>query len=617
MFLLLALVALFTPQDLIKNSPGISEYPDAGAIILLDRETMAVEENGSITKFRYLLIKILNDRGISEYGDIKQRYDKNTQRVEIVCARTHLPNGEVVKVEKKAITDLSAEETYRAPTYTNVRLKLVSFPGLESNAVIEYECKITSKGGKEPFFGEVVFGAKEPILSKEFTLTVPDNRHFKYKVVNGEVKPEIMPGKRGITYRFGCKNIPAIVEEPDMPPLAAICPRLLFSSLSSWKEVGKWVSDKFYSSVDVSKEIRHKTEELIADGDTIKNCFLWVTTKIRNVNLPLGICGYKPNKASRVYKNRYGDSRDKAALLISMLKEIGRDAFPVLINRKGIQIVREIPSPSQFDFLIVGVKEESAFRFFDPLARACRFGWLPPEDNGDGLIIFHKDCEFKEIYAPPPDKSQSKSILKLRISQDGSLNGVIQSNLTGFYDQIARRTLKDKKEKERKLWFEENANTISNNTKLLSSSVSDIDNLLGPLSINVSFESNRFIDTKESEVQFVIPWNPFNFASLSKYIAKSERKYPLLIRAPRIVSYETEIEIPPDFNVEYLPEAINKENKFVRMHIESEVKARKIVYHSKIKLKRKRIEPNEYPEFRPIIAKFLKSRMRVVMLKKG
>ncbi|MCK4307795.1 DUF3857 domain-containing protein [candidate division WOR-3 bacterium] len=633
---LLIILGIQDVEGFINQAPTKSDYPKAGAVVLLDRKILEVHNDLSSSTSRELLIKIFNDRGKGEYGDLKERYNNLAQDFQVITAQTHTPDGRKVKVGEKAITDLSAPEVMQASAYTNVRMKVVSFSALEPNAIIEYQYKIVPKNKsesflskifkkKEPnhFFGEVVFGTREPILKKEFKLIVPKGVEFKYKLVNGETEPHIEHFEDKVIYTWIFENLESIIGEPNCPPIPELAPRLIFSSFSSWDELAKWLSDKFYKSIEVSKKIK----ELVGSfADTpeekIRDSFLYVTTEIRNIRLPVGLVGYVPTSANQVYANKYGDPRDKVVLLCSFLKAGGIEAFPVFVNRTGIKVIKDIASPSQFNHIILAVSGEgdsprSGYFLLDPQATNSKFGYLPEEEQGvEGFAVFEGGWTFKSTLIMPREVSLSKSTLKLSISGSGDLSGETSTELGGFYDRRARRVIKDKTKKEEQMWVEGRISGIATNTKLSNYSFSDLKDLTEPIRLDASFDASEFGSVSDNTIQFFIPRNPFDFVNPSQYVGLSTRKHLLLLHSTRIIRYEVELEIPEGFTADYLPENLTNENDFASVNITVDTLNRKINYTSELIFKEAKIKPDEYTDFKSVVADFLKRKTRMIILKK-
>ncbi|MEO0226019.1 MAG: DUF3857 domain-containing protein, partial [candidate division WOR-3 bacterium] len=249
--IILFAVSILCAEDsimaIIKKSPGCEDYPQAGAIILFERITDRYSTREKVREV-HLLIKMLNDRGIDEYGDQKVEYDKSSEEVEIVEARTITPDLKVVKPLKTAISDVSAVSVAEAPAYANRMVKVVSFPAMEKNAVIEYHFRIRgkSKSGIKFIWGSEFFQYPEPMLEKNFRLIVPDKFEIKHKIVGSEVEYHQSTANGQKIYSWVKRNSEQIILEESMPPLEAVATKLIYSSAHNWQETGKWFKEKFY-----------------------------------------------------------------------------------------------------------------------------------------------------------------------------------------------------------------------------------------------------------------------------------------------------------------------------------------------------------------------------------
>jgi len=70
----------------------------------------------------------------------------------------------------------------------------------------------------------------------------------------------------------------------------------------------------------------------ILEEDKIKAIYYYVTSEIRYVGLEFGIGGIMPHSAPSIFREKYGDCKDKAILLITMLQEAGIEAYYTLVN---------------------------------------------------------------------------------------------------------------------------------------------------------------------------------------------------------------------------------------------------------------------------------------------
>ncbi|MEY2413265.1 MAG: hypothetical protein QOD84_1871, partial [Acidobacteriaceae bacterium] len=82
----------------------------------------------------------------------------------------------------------------------------------------------------------------------------------------------------------------------------------------------------------------------------------FVQHDVRYVAIELGIGGWQPHPAAGVFTHRYGDCKDKATLMRSMLKEIDVDSYYVLINTTRGAVTPNTPAHNGFNHVIVAVK---------------------------------------------------------------------------------------------------------------------------------------------------------------------------------------------------------------------------------------------------------------------
>ena len=105
--------------------------------------------------------------------------------------------------------------------------------------------------------------------------------------------------------------------------------------------------------------------------------------------------GYEPHDVSLTFDNRYGVCRDKAALLVAMLRMAGIDAWPVLIN-VGPRKDPDVPQP-YFNHAIVAADSgdpDDPYLLMDPTSETtrsllpeylCEMSYLVAREEGEGI----------------------------------------------------------------------------------------------------------------------------------------------------------------------------------------------------------------------------------------
>ena len=132
------------------------------------------------------------------------------------------------------------------------------------------------------------------------------------------------------------------------------------NGFSNWREMGTWYWNLERGRSDASPEIKQEVAALTAGKTTslqkMQALAQFVQRDIRYVAIELGIGGWQPHPATEVFSHRYGDCKDKATLMRSMLQEIGVDSYQVAINTARGSITPGTPAYRGFDHQIIGIR---------------------------------------------------------------------------------------------------------------------------------------------------------------------------------------------------------------------------------------------------------------------
>ncbi len=594
-------------RDLIKTSPGQAEYPDAGAIVLLNEETFRILSDYTAIEELHLLIKILNDRGKAKYGEVKLGYDSTYEKIEIDYARTVKPDGEIIPVGAKHIRDISEYPEY--PLYSNARLRIISMPELTEGAVIEYKAKkYINKliNGKE-FCENYPIQDFEPYLNQRINLVIPEEYNVNIKSYNpGYVEyelsfsPQIERVEDGTKYTWEFKNVPEIITEPSMSPYIEITPYLCISSLNDWQEVYNWWEILVGDKININKAIEEKTQELIKDKNTpeekAKAIYHWVASKIRYVGVEYGEAGFEPHYATEIFKNKYGDCKDQSMLLISMLRYAGISAYPVLIGTKGSYLLDEEFPTLIFNHAICLAEVEEKLVFLDPTAETTSFGDLPGGDQDRKVLVFYeKEGKIQKTPLFSPEHNKAYISMNIDIHEDETISGTRNINTFGEYDQGQRYWLKYTKPVLIQEALKSSVNSLSPGGKLLSYEISDIEDLNQPIEIKMEFEGPKFL-TKAGEDRLVPQLGSFS----TSLVSRDKRSYPIDFSTLDEFDVIVKIKLAENLTVKYLPPPIIKDTPWFTYFNNYSFSQGIISFEESLIQKRTLVIPEEYEEYKKI-----------------
>lgn len=608
---------------IIAAAPSQEAWPQAGALVLYCDESIETNPDYTQVSTLHYLVKILNERGKEEFSESKIEYDSTDEKVELLYARTIKPDGTVAEVSRRNIRDVSKYLNF--PLYSNARVFIISFPEIAEGSVVEYKAKIyhSQLVNKKDFVVSYPLQAQEPILDARFTVSLPQGEPLHIKTINeaynnfsASFTPQIQKEGGYRIYLWQFKNIPQIIPEPNMPPDVKINPSILLSTFASWQDIYHWWWPLAKDKIKADRAIEIKVKELLkgkkSAPERIRAIYNFCCQNIRYVAVEYGQAGYEPHSAADIFKNKYGDCKDQAILLVTMLKQAGFTAWPVLIpTRDQYDLIPDFPS-LPFDHCIAAVLDGGEKVFLDPTAQTCAFGDLPAGDQ-ERQVLLVKDDGYEIIATPLYQAGHNliKEKMELRISRDESIKAKKDIYAYGMYDQGQRYWLLYTPPQLIGETLKEKIQGVSIGARLDNYEIKNLADLNSPVELSYAFSGPEYF-TNAGSLR-ILPQLAELDVTLS---AKEKRHYPLDLGILEGKERVFTIEIPDNFRVTYLPAEIKKENPWLKFHVEYSLQGKKLVFQQKQELKEKIISQTDYPHFKAKLEELAKEIKQRVILEK-
>ncbi|WP_456457366.1 DUF3857 domain-containing protein [Thermovibrio sp.] len=603
---------------------------DFGALILYDRCKVKFYPDGRKVFYEEKAVKITGKRGIKDFGEIVIPFSTEHQKLKVIYAYTITKNGKVVKPSKEAFNVVYPPFVSEAPIYSDLKYQTISMPAVSKGAVIKYAYELTTFKPymKNNFWETNYFQDFYPVKEATFTVLVPENSYFRFKTYNmtsSESKPKVSckGGYKVLTWTL--RNVPPIERENNMPPFGEVAKKVAVSSIKSWDEVAKWYSELAKKAVEPDSLVRETTLKVVKGKktleDKIRAIYNFVSQNIRYVGMEFGINGYKPHRAGEILRNRYGDCKDHATLLISMLKVIGVKGYPVLIpTLSKADADPQMPMPTAFNHEIAAVKINGKLLFMDTTSDFVPFGYLPPSDQGRHSLVVDLERErgaLKDTPVYPPSSNQEDFSGTFEIGRFGALFGSFKFHYTGIYGVIER-------------------------ARLFSLTLSQIDKHVYELASKVSpgfdVESYKFSDYKDLNVPYVDIWikgkdlsystltshfllakfpSP-DFSRLISLVAPKERNYPFVVGYKMEKEVTSSVKIPQGYTLYLKPEDFSFKNRVGSLLLRWKEEGDKITLNFKMVLNKRIVPVNEYQDLRELFNRAVKTlRNQVLILKRS
>jgi hypothetical protein len=645
---MVALLARFTTRVLADNAPewmraaAHETLPEntktAVAVILLDDQQTTVKDNGEIeTRYRRAY-KILRPEAREDYGGVTIFFD-NQSKISSFKAWTITADGRELELKDKDALEASAT-SYEV--FSDIRLKHIKFSAVDPGNIVGYE--YVQK--KRPFMFEDDWSFQNliPTRRARFSLQLPPGWEFTNYWANSPKKEPLSPTNN--LYTWEIENIPAVEIEPDMPPFHAVesrmdikyfprDPNLRAKSSGSWKDIGVWYAGLTNASRVPSPELQRKVTELTAGisdpFQQMQALASYVQQQIRYVAIEVGIGGLQPHPAAEVFKHQYGDCKDKATLMSTMLKQIGIDSYYVMIDTdrgivnpefpslRGNHMVMAIRLPDS----VPGNKLYGTFNdpqlgrllFFDPTNPYVPLGYLPSYlQENYGLLMTPDGGQLVLLPLLPPATNRLLRTATLSLSPAGTLGGEVQEVRWGGPAVQTREEFLSSSPADRSKVVEKFLGTFLNNFTLSGATVGNLEKYSDNLTLDYHFVVEGYA---KSAGNLLILRPRVVGDKGSSILAGKSRKYPIEFDGTSLQSDVFDITLPAGYVVDELPAPVEAHCDYATYKSDVQVEDNVLHYKRTYEIKGVVVPTDKLPEVRDFFHQVASAEKSSAVLRKA
>ena len=601
----------------------LPDYPkDTKAVVLLDDVQTTVQSNGEIdTRYRRA-IRLLRPEARQDYRGVSVDFDKETKILSLK-AWTIEATGQVLAVGEK---DAMERSFFNGDIYEDLHEKVLLFSEPNPGNVVGYE--YVQRHRPFVFEDDWRFQDTDPVRDARYSLALPVGWDFTDAWFN---HPAVPPQDAGTSQHvWEVRDLPAIDIERDMPSWRSVAgwagfkyfpnnPALRAKTTGSWTDVGLWYDSLTQSSRIASPQIKQKVAELtsgIADPiGKMRALTEFMQRNIRYYAIEIGIGGYQPHPAAEVFAHQYGDCKDKATLLSSMLHEIGIESDYVLIDTNrgfvhpsyptidfnhailAIRLPDSVTDPSLY--AVVNDPKLGRLLIFDPTNEFVPLGYLPSYlQDSFGLVAAPDGGHMIQMPLLPPSTNRLLRTAKLTLSPEGDLSGEITELRWGGPAADDRETFHDTEPAKRAQVFENFLGTFLDNFSLLGASIGNLDKNDETLVLDYKFLSRGY--AKEAGDMLALPprvvgdkyTNMLNLFT----VAGKPRKFPVDFGGTTRQDDLFDITLPPGFSVAGLPAPVQADCAYADYHSETRIEAGVLHYKRTFEVKNVVVPVGKLPE---------------------
>jgi uncharacterized protein DUF3857/transglutaminase superfamily protein len=566
--------------------------------------------------------KILRPEG-REHGTVVVYFNPN-RKITNLHGWCIPAQGNDYEVKDKEAIDVAAP-IEGGELISDVRYRILRIPAPDPGNIVGYEYEVE----EQPFWLQNTwyFQETDPVRESHYSLQLPPEWVFKASwLAHAEVKPD--EGK-GNVLQWAVSDVKGIRTEPDMPPWRGVAGQMIVSffpsgeaqnnAFANWEGMGNWYGGLIKGRMEASEPIKQEVIALTAGKPAklqkMQAIAGFLQHDIRYVEIGLGIGGWQPHASSDVFSNRYGDCKDKATLMRTMLREIGVDSYHVVINTERGSVTRESPAHNGFNHVILAIKlpdevndpsliavmqhpKLGRLLFFDPTNEFTPFGQIGGYLQANyGLLVTPQGGDLIELPQQPSAMNSIQRVGKLTLDTNGKLTGDIEEVRLGDRACKERWRLRTvTKNTDRIKPIESLLAGSLPNFQVVRASLVNLEHTDRPFGYNYTFQTDNYARIAGN----LLLVRPRVLGNKSSGIleTKEPRKFPLEFEGPSRDTDSFDIALPAGYEVDELPPPMDVEYSFGSYHSKTEASGQTLHYTRSLEIKELSVPVSEMDELK-------------------
>ena len=622
------------------KTPTPSYAGDASSVILSDEYVESIDEQGRAVEREREAIRILKPQGRHEACRVSYDVD---EKINYFREWTMTADGKTFQAKDTDFIDEGAEEegiVKDIPILLQTeKSRIVHPPAADVGATILCE----SEELMAPYNQEKVWRIQVgiPFVFEALEIDLPPSGHIASSWHQYQpVKPvEVAPNH----WRWEIKDMQRldlrdVRSSPDWEALAARMTvqwgdAAVDGKENQWRAIGQWFVKLEQDRPNPSPEITAKTQELIAGAPDFTTKLTRITEyiqkNIRYFVVERGIGGNQAHFAADIFRNRYGDCKDKTTLLISMLQVAGIQGFYVSVDSRRGFVDPEMPTPEGDHMItaillpsdlndprlhaVVTAKDGKRYLIFDPTDERTPVGNLPSElQGGYGLLAAGPSSQIMQLPVLDPANNGTDATGRFTLDADGTLSGSVDTSHFGPEGAYYRTILKFTDDKERHDEWETHIARDLPGVMLDSFEFLEPDALSKPLEFHFKVTAHQYAHVAGP----LLLVRPRVWGSMAMHFDDKPRKVPIDLDATGRWHDSYDIALPAGYVVDETPDPVDIDMDFASYHASVLAKGNVLHYESVYVVRQVQIPAERAADFRKLESAILSDEKGTAVLKR-
>lgn len=412
--------------------------------LLVDDQVRAAHP---VEHHRHVAMRVTAPSGIAHASELRIDFDPSYQQLVIHGAWVIRGGRRVPVLRPRDVRIIQREAELDRRLFDGTLTAVAFLPDVRDGDVVEYAYTLR---GENPvlagrYAGSFSLGYAEPVGRLRVRLVWPAGRSLHHRVRGIDLAPAVTTRGGETELLWERVAVPGTAGEDRTPAGVSAWPELEVSEYAGWSDVVRWALP-LYADAPLSPAMRAKAAEwqrLPGDEVRARAALRFTQDEVRYLGIEMGERSHRPHPPGEVFARRFGDCKDKAFLLVTLLRAMGIQAEPALVSTEDREsAASRLPSPFAFDHVIVRATVDGRTRWLEPtraLEHSPVDGLISPA-YGRALPVRAGQEDLEAL--PTPTPSVADAVATYRVGRYGeSVSLEVRSRYEGFRALDLRRWL--------------------------------------------------------------------------------------------------------------------------------------------------------------------------------
>lgn len=372
-----------------------SPRPSANGVVylLVDRQWRRNEADR--VRYAHFVTQALNPTGVESTSHISIDFDPAFESLTLHQITVHRDGQQLDRLDRSQISLIQREQGLENQIFDGAQTLNVFVDDVRAGDAIEYSYSIS---GSNPVLGDhfaaMLFLQWEvPVRRVRYRVLWESPKALQIRAQQTTVRPQVTAVGGAKEYVWSADSVDPLIPDPNLPDWYDPFPTLYLSDMRDWQEVADW-AEPLYSLPPIGPNQQAVIDRILAGATTpaqrVSAALNFVQDEVRYLGIEMGPRSHRPREPDEVLERRFGDCKDKSRLLVSLLRGMGVDAVPALVNtRSNTRAGRGLPTPTAFNHVIVRATVDGRSYWLDPTEsfQGTDIEHLAPPDYGDALLV--------------------------------------------------------------------------------------------------------------------------------------------------------------------------------------------------------------------------------------